>query len=419
MKKIRSLLEKSWIVKAFFGAGPRTWSSLVKGYFNRKQYYPKDDLNAPMKKLMYCMLCPNMCRFDCPAVQASKKETHSPADKARIAYYLEMGYLDITAENLFPLLEGCLHCSACQEWCPFDFAVGDLLEGVARDFFHSTNFPQELKDFDNRIKTHNGLYPNRLYSEANTLLEKCKKGDIYYYPGCVTKGNNPHVIEGILSIAEAANASLVSKPKEQWCCGSAVNYIGDQSLVEKLAAHNSALINEQDISMVICECPECAYTLKERYPNLGYTLDVPVYHISEWVSSLYDEGKIQFSLDRLFKNRTIQTPISYHDPCILARKLKVIDEPRKLLKAIFGESFLETPYTKEKTHCCGYGGVVNLVNPDLSSKIAKNRLKEFAELDIKTIITNCPTCWYAFTNNNKDFSFTILDLIEILIMVIK
>ena len=61
-----------------------------------KNFFPEGDYKADVKNLANCMLCPNMCRFDCGTLQAGKTETMSPSYKSRIAYYLSIGKIDPT-----------------------------------------------------------------------------------------------------------------------------------------------------------------------------------------------------------------------------------------------------------------------------------------------------------------------------------
>jgi Fe-S oxidoreductase len=407
------------MIKAVIETSLSEKRNLIRGYFKRKAYYPSDKVEADIKNLIYCMLCPNMCRFDCPAVQASKNESHSPATKARIAYYLEMNRLAKTEDNIKPLFEGCLHCGGCKEWCPFDIAVGDLLEGVAIDLFKQDKIYGELQTFSDRISRNDGLYEVEKYQKAADILAPLKEGDIYYFPGCVTMGNHPNVISGICSIAKSANENLIAKPKDRVCCGAPSLYYGNIEKAKKLAESNYKHIKKSNVKAILCECPECAFTLKEEYPKLGYEFDIPVYHVTEWTAKLLKNNKLKLKNgdeSSIFKN---SLPISYHDPCVLSRKMRITKEPYYILEKLFPENFKEAINSKELTHCCGFGGVVNVVNSEFANKIALNRLNEFAEKGIKTIVTSCPTCWYSFMRNNIDLQFEIIDFIELIVNLLE
>jgi Fe-S oxidoreductase len=104
---------------------------------------------------------------------------------------------------------------------------------------------------------------------------------------------------------------------------------------------------------------------------------------------------------------------------VLARKLQIINPPRALLKTIFQEQYKDIPYSAGLTHCCGYGGLVNIANSNYAEEMATMRLQEFADAGIKTIVTTCPTCWYSFMKNNEKLEFEIIDLLEIIAQNIK
>lgn len=410
---IKKIKKNSWLIKVFSKSSLTVKRSLAKGYLNRKQYYPDIDSSANLKDLVYCFCCPNVCRFDCPVVEASKIETHSPAAKARIGYFLELGKLEKSEENIMPLLEGCVHCSGCQVWCPFDFAVGDLLDGVIQDLFKERKLPKEVLNFAERLDENNGLYAKEKYKSTIKELESFTKGTTYYFPGCVTMGNNTKVISSIKKIAKLAGEKIISQPEERWCCGAPSLYSGDIDKAKFLAQHNIDHFKELEIEEIICECPECVYMLKEGYKKIGLDHNIQITHISEWIYSLLENKKIKLTSNNKQKQIEENSPISYHDPCVLSRKLGVIDEPYEILKTLFSEHFVENPYSKELTHCCGFGGLVNIVNSELANTMSRNRLEEFERDGIKTIVTNCPTCWYSFMKNNEDLKFEIVDLVEL------
>ena len=84
-----------------------------------KNFFPKGDYKADVKNLVNCMLCPNMCRFDCGTLQAAQKETMSPGYKARIGYYLTMGKIDPTKEEnkeFIDLMYKCSNEESCKIW---------------------------------------------------------------------------------------------------------------------------------------------------------------------------------------------------------------------------------------------------------------------------------------------------------------
>lgn len=409
MGVLKKLKKYKWIIGTVMKAPWSLKKKLIAGVRHKKDnYYPPDyeERHADFKNLIYCMLCPNMCRFECPVVNATKTEKHAPAGKSWIAYYLEMGRLAPTDENVMPLFEGCAHCDACKEWCPFDFSVGDLLEGVAADLYDQDALPPAVKQLTAQVREHDGLYDAKQYAAASKPLRDMKLGEVYYFPGCVTMAHHPKTIESIAKIAEKAGTSLVADPDSRVCCGAPSIYAGDLEGATRLAQTNADFIQQLSVKKIVCECPECTHALREQYPKLGVDLGVPVVHVTEWIADLLAEGKIKLA-------PSDEPGVSYHDPCVLARKLGNTRFPRKILQALFPETFVEVPYNQKETHCCGYGGVVNVVAPETAGIMAKKRLAEFRQVGAKTLVTCCPTCELSFLKYDEAVEFEVRDLVDL------
>ncbi|MHA1730425.1 MAG: (Fe-S)-binding protein [Promethearchaeota archaeon] len=405
-----------WLISTMLKAPWPLKKALVKGFRSKKKkYYPpnydkkKGIPHANMKNIIYCMLCPNMCRFECPAVNVTKNEKHAPAGKARIAYYLEMGRLPGTPENVTPLFEGCVHCDACRVWCPFDFSVGDFLEGVAADLHEQGALPAPVSEFATRVRDNSGLYPADKYAASvKTIKREMKLGEVYYFPGCTTMAHSPGVVAAMAKIAEKSGEHLVADPDARVCCGAPSVLAGDLDTARELAKKNAEYINELGVNAVVCECPECTYALREQYKALGVELDAPVVHATEWIAKLLDEGKIDVEP----VDESSGEVASYHDPCVLARKLKVTEAPRAILDRLFPETFRESFYKGDETHCCGYGGLVNVVDPEVAAKMSRKRLAEFDKVGARTITTCCPTCELSFQKHDEDLKFDVKNLVE-------
>ena len=115
-----------------------------------------------------------------------------------------------------------------------------------------------------------------------------------------------------------------------------------------------------------------------------------------------------------------QVKVTYHDPCQLVRYLGIVDEPRKILKAISGIELVETKWTKgEWSTCCGGGGGFEAVFPEMSEMLAVNRTKELLETGAQIIVTHCPGCIMqlkAGLKSVKADNIEVLDLATVVAM---
>jgi Fe-S oxidoreductase len=77
----------------------------------------------------------------------------------------------------------------------------------------------------------------------------------------------------------------------------------------------------------------------------------------------------------------------------MVRYLKLIDEPRQILRSIKGIELVEPEWTRgEWSTCCGGGGGFEAVFPELSQVLAVNRASELLETKPDIIVTHCPGC---------------------------
>lgn len=95
---------------------------------------------------------------------------------------------------------------------------------------------------------------------------------------------------------------------------------------------------------------------------------------------------------------TKQGTVTYHDPCTLARKLSITEEPREAIRAT-GLQINEFARKEKKTICCGASGGLLHNHPARAKRLGKNRLKQAKE---KTIVVGCPLCYYHLKQCSKD-----------------
>jgi len=113
------------------------------------------------------------------------------------------------------------------------------------------------------------------------------------------------------------------------------------------------------------------------------------------------EGKIK--LDKsLFKD-----PITYHDPCQIARNAGVMDEPRYILKNLT-ESYREMSHDPRYNWCCG-GGLVALGEEtlDFRMKSALVKADQVKKTGAKILSTACENCHTQLSNLNDHYKMNV------------
>ncbi|MHA1229974.1 MAG: (Fe-S)-binding protein [Candidatus Helarchaeota archaeon] len=410
----------SWILPILFKSDRETLMGVIKNFMNKKKnFYPKEKRKADVKGLINCMLCPNMCRFDCGSLQAAKTESMSPSYKSRIGYYLTIGKIDLKDPNnrdFIDLMYKCTNEESCKIWCPFDFSVVSLLETVREDLFEEGLTPDSLKIIINNLKTTKTVENYNIFKKYKELgienIETNGTDQIFYYIGCESM-KLPAVVNSNIKILKNAGIKFSTNLENKICCGAPAFNIRDLKSFKELAKENQELITNTGADIIISDCPGCVLTLKERYKKIGVKIKTKIYHTTFYINQLISEGKVKLKneLNDQFKRITI------HDPCLLSRNLNDTTSIRSILNKIPGLKIIEPIFRLDKTHCCGWSGTLHWVDRNISIKQSSNRINELIETGAHIIASACPLCElglsYGIEENNKNI-IKVIDISEII-----
>ncbi|MBS4098701.1 MAG: (Fe-S)-binding protein [Sulfuricella sp.] len=136
--------------------------------------------------------------------------------------------------------------------------------------------------------------------------------------------------------------------------------------------------------------PECGHAftaLRWDGPNLiGRPYDFEVKHILEVLDEFRAAGLLRTTgFD--------ETRLTYHDPCQIARRGGVVEQPRRLLGMVT-KNFVEMRDAGVMNWCCGGGGGVS-ANPDaepLRLEVFKVKKTQLDELKVEKLVTACANC---------------------------
>jgi heterodisulfide reductase subunit D len=104
--------------------------------------------------------------------------------------------------------------------------------------------------------------------------------------------------------------------------------------------------------------------------------------------------------------------VTYHDPCDLGRGARVFDAPREAILAIPGIKLIEMPNNRENCLCCGGGGNLEMLDPNLSAEIGRKKVEEAVSTGAQAVVTACQQCvrtMTTFVRRNK-VQLEVLDL---------
>lgn len=198
------------------------------------------------------------------------------------------------------------------------------------------------------------------------------------------------------------------------CCGGLLHYIGMEKDFARHSQDVYSKLKSQGVKRIISVVPSCTYTLRQLTPASVPGYDIEVKHFVQVVAENISSRQWRFPRE---------VKVAYHDPCQLARYLGIIEEPRRVLRAIKGITLAETQWTNgEWATCCGGGGGFEAVFPELSEILAVNRTKELLETGAQIIVTNCPGCIMQLESGLKALKVNnveVMDLAQVVAMAME
>ncbi len=413
MEIIKKLKKYKWMAPLFKTIGKEDRNNFIDGYKNRKKYYTMENIDANLKDMARCALCPNMCRFDCPAVQVTKKEPYAPASKARISYFMGMNHIPMDDPSAINTLYQCMGCDACLQWCPMDISTGDFLMEMRAELEKRDLLPPSVQPLKERIESNGSVFKNSPFSEESDFNHNDLNPEVFFYIGCMDMKYGHQTIRATMGLLEMLGIKYCTHLESRECCGGPINKAGYKSVAVGLSARNQALIKESKVKTVISACPGCTGTIKKTYGTLGHPVKARVIPAIQFFLEKIKDGSLQLT-------ESVEKTLTYHDPCLLARKnneINFVKETRELIALIPGIELKEAYLHGDETRCCGMGGAYQVTNPKYSSKLREERLIQLEKYSPDYVVSACPTCEYAFKKAQeqlKNYTSKVKDLVDII-----
>jgi Fe-S oxidoreductase len=234
--------------------------------------------------------------------------------------------------------------------------------------------------------------------------------EILYLPCCIP-AYDPDV-----KTVSRSTATILSKlgvdfgliGSEAKCCGESIRKAGHEDTFQSLAQNNINLFSSNSVKTVVVSSPHCYHTFKNEYPELGGKFQV--FHITQYLASLIDQGKLKFS-------KEINKKVIYSDPCYLGRHNDIYDEPRKVLQSIPGLELIEFPDSREDSLCCGGGGGRIWMDTPKGERFSDMRVEQALEKDAAIIALACPYCFLNYRDSvlsmDKAQAIQVKDIAEL------
>jgi Fe-S oxidoreductase len=197
--------------------------------------------------------------------------------------------------------------------------------------------------------------------------------------------------------------------------GHEVRRFGEETLFMALRDHNVEAIKASGVQRIVTSDPHAYNALKHDYKDNDKDLP-PVEHVSQVIAREVRAGKIKFN--PIVSEKDSAGPVyTYHDPCYLGRHNQIYDDPRDVLDAIPGLKRVEMSRSRDRSFCCGGGGLMLFYEPKEDQRMGVKRVEMAAAAGANVIVTACPFCMVNIEDAIKvagmEGKMTAIDLTEL------
>jgi Fe-S oxidoreductase len=302
-------------------------------------------LNTVKEKCTECPLCQKECRF--------LQKYGTPKSIA--------AHFNPEEERSWRLPFECSLCGLCSAVCPVELHPDRMFLEMRRtvvrlgkvDFIkYATLLNYERKGTSRRYSYYG------IPDHCNTV----------FFPGCTLPGTRPDLV---VNVFDTLKKSIPHLGIVLDCCLKPSYDLGRQEYFESVFGEMRKYLLAQGIKNIWVACPNCYKIFKEYGAPL---LVRTVYEI--------------LAETNLSHSTTTLGTVTIHDPCVIRFENSIQQSVRDLIQSR-GASVEEMEHQGTRTLCCGEGGAVGFISPNLAKRWA---IKRKSETGGKKILTYCAGC---------------------------
>jgi uncharacterized membrane protein YdjX (TVP38/TMEM64 family)/Fe-S oxidoreductase len=254
----------------------------------------------------------------------------------------------------------CDLCGLCSAACPKGIDVDGLFLEMRRDAVD--------RGFGEFAEHRPLLAYERLGTSRRFTLYRLPEGcSTVFFPGCALSGTRPDAVTKVFSALRQTDPRIGIVFD---CCMRPSYSLGREEHAGAMFEEMRAYLEEQGVNEVLTACPNC----QVMFGALGRGMAV---------RSIYEAlAAADYPLP------SASGTVTVHDPCVIRHAEPVQGAVRDLLRRQ-GLTVEEMPHSGKTTLCCGLGGGVKLLAPDLAEDSASRRKEEAQG---RRIVTYCAGC---------------------------
>ena len=386
-------------------------------------------LSRPMEMyLETCARC-GICTEACHAYASMPLAKYTPAYRAEVVRRIYKNYFrwhgktipkigeckaldDSAVQELKEAAYSCTGCRRCMVYCPFGIDTQQVMS-IAKLLLVGAHAEPELLSLLADVSISKGESMDSLKEGFLEGVKRLEAEVVEKWRAEAGRTPIPTEVVGadLLYVALAGAHSIIpaaaifNAAGENWTLSffEAVNFgafVGDPSKTKIIM---DRIINEAKRLKVkevcICECGTAFRVMAQ----LSGKQQFKVSSITQVHARYLKEGRIKLDKSKLMG------PVTYHDPCQIARNGGVMDEPRYILSHLT-DSYVEMSADPRYNWCCGGGGGLVAMGEetlDFRMKSARVKADQIRQTGAKILATACENCHTQLSNLNEHYNLGV------------
>ncbi|HSV92901.1 MAG TPA: (Fe-S)-binding protein [Desulfobacterales bacterium] len=307
----------------------------------------------------------------------------------------------------------CTLCGRCGEVCPIGIRLQELWHAARQDLVDGAAYPAKIDLIRGNLARSRNVFGEDNGERAEWVEDMRRppkhgyvkeRAEVVYITGCVAAyfPLAQKIPVALAEVFDAAGVDFTILGEAEWCCGFPLLGAGLMGMFEDFRRQNLGAVQEKGARTVVFACPSCYQMWREHY-----RCDLDLVSAPEYLLRLLREGRIPL--------KDLPLTATYHDPCDLGRGARVFDAPREAIRRIPGVTLVEMAHHGESCLCCGGGGNLEMVDPELAGRISRAKVDEVLATGAQAVVTSCQQCVRTMTATVKrnKIALEVLDIVQL------